>query len=429
MIFSKKNFFLNSFLIFIKRKILFFDFLFLPLQAFWETIYLLRNLPSESHVIIINSNSSFGWQVLTMAYARDIYKNEKILNLQLCSNRTNKVIYKTFGSNFSQLLYSPWSFRLHYRRALDVLLRTFVQLSTVVFNFKQPIDVDTNRDTYSVLIWYELFKIQRPKNKQKYFTSSQGVISLKTKTIDHFRMANIPQSKNDLIFLPEELRNISKKIIHEIKPDFDIDNFVLINDRKARSLDGSDKIRESSFEIYSLLLDQIIKEGKSIAIYSNSIDPKLISNDNPYFLNASQINNQKELINSFLLTECKCIFSQNCGALVVPWLANIPILTIDHFPFYTEFSKEHDIVMPLKLKKKGEYVSFKEIINNYPEIFQSHCTGTLPEGFEVEPNSAKDLLFAYKKMYLIKYKKFPDEAPYLKRSKAYYYDYSLIEKS
>ena len=119
MIFVKIKNFLKRFLKLIKRKILFLDFLLLPLQALWETIYLVRNLPADSHVIDINSNSSFGWQVTTMAYAKEIYKNEKILNLQLCSNRTNKVIYKTFGSNFSQILYSPWSFRLKYRRGLD----------------------------------------------------------------------------------------------------------------------------------------------------------------------------------------------------------------------------------------------------------------------------------------------------------------------
>ncbi|MBO8244242.1 TIGR04372 family glycosyltransferase [Prochlorococcus marinus XMU1411] len=413
----------------IKRKILFLDFLLLPLQALWETIYLVRNLPADSHVIVINSNSSFGWQVTTMAYAKEIYKNEKILNLQLCSNRTNKVIYKTFGSNFSQILYSPWSFRLKYRRGLDILLRAFFQLSTVVLNIKKPIDEDENKDQYSILIWYELYKIQRPKDKQKYFTVSNGKISLKTRTSDIFRINRMPRKKNDRLVLPNELRSLAKKIINEKKPDFDFDNFVLINDRKARSENGSDKIRGSSFEIYSLLIDQILKEGKSIAIYSSSIDPKIISNTNPYFLDAFSINNEKELINSFLLTECKQMISQNCGAIIVPWLSSIPILTIDHFPLYIELSKAQDIVMPLKFKKNGRYVSFKKIINKYPEIFQSISSSTLPRGFEVEKNSAKDLLYAYKNMYLTKYNKFPAEAPYLKRGKSYFYDYSLIEQS
>jgi len=409
---------------FLKRQILFLDLIILPIQAIWETYYLLKNLPHESRVIIINSNASFGWQVATLAYTRDLFRNYKILNLQIKNKRINKLVYKAFGNNFSQILYSPWSVRINYRRGLDILIKAFFQFSILVFKLKIPPGED--EFSYSILIYHELFKIQRPKEQQQFVTLKKGKHFIKKRSHDIFRINNLPRNEIDRLILPDNMRSIAKKIIREIKPEFNFDDFILINDRKARSLNESDKIRESKFENYSLLIDQIIKEKKSIAIYSSKIDNKIINLDNPKILDASKINNENELINIFLLTECKKIISQNCGAIIVPWLANIPIMTVDHFPLFIELSKEHDIVIPLKFKFKGKYVSFKDIIKKYPSLFQTSSSSTLPKDFEVEHNTSTDILNAYKKLYLTRYANFPKEAVYLKRGKAYFYDYTLI---
>ena len=355
------NILLNYIKILIKKPLIFLLKIIVYIEAIFLTPFLIIRFNKIWHnkIIFPFYHHSFGHTILGVDCIARLFFPEKISLIIIPHKSTNKYLIKCFEESYD----------IYYFNYI-LIFRSFINPSIIrnkIVKFYLNLIVNFKND-YEIINSFERYYGVLSKTTIPCLAGDENM----DKPISYINISGYGRLiENDIGLrprLPKEYIDLCINKISNQYPNFFDKPFLtlLLRSKAHNSSDFSNGVRNTIQENYIKSIEYAIT--KDYNIVSTGDTNKSLFKHIEGFFDFSELEIPQQLLNIFLITECKSFIGQQSGPFALASSSGKNCLLIDNWPFRLGSFRKGDICLNKNILINNEYIDIMNLFKNHQDL-------------------------------------------------------------